>query len=491
MPESWKECEGQIVDGQFPLVQHLGGSDHSVVFLTKRGKGTPQRAAIKFVPADAATAEAQLSRWKQATQLSHPNLIGLFESGRCHLVGMDLLYVVMEHASENLAEFLPQRALSPAETRDMLEPFVDTLSYLHGKGFVHGCIRPGNILASDDQLKLSSDSIRRVGESRIGNAKADAYTAPEFPAGANAYSEPGDVWALGVTVVESLTQRVPERASSQSTDGQGVAVPETLPQPFSRHCAPRLAGASLSNGGPSPDIAAKLNPKAAPAPPPITASAPTSARSTQNLPEATKPAAPQKPEWLSLGNLIARGCTGQIGRGRRPALGSALHRRTTSWRKTTGARSSSDRRQKFARAKLLSFRCGDPGLDSGSDLRDSPVARQPAGNQSYRRLTQRPCGYAKHFPYSRKSCTGDAGKAAAEGRAETDCATSESTRATLSAGSCAIAAVARPSAADIDNVGREAVRTKRFGIVAHNFACIAQGSGSTVRRIGASSALRG
>ena len=280
MPESWKECEGQIVDGQFPLVEHLGGSDHSVVFRTQR-KNSQEKAAIKFVPADPATADAQLSRWKSAAQLSHPNLIKLHESGRCHLAGIDMLYVVMEHASENLAEFLPHRALSAAETRDMLEPFIDTLTYLHGKGFVHGNIRPGNILAIDDQLKLSSDSIRRATEPRLGAAKVDAYAAPESSQGKSA--EPADVWSLGVTLVESLTQRVPDGASSAAS-GQSVTAPESLPDPFldiARHSLQTNPQQRWTIA----DISQKLNPKAAPPPPPP---APTV---SQTIPAAVKPAA--------------------------------------------------------------------------------------------------------------------------------------------------------------------------------------------------------
>ena len=294
MPESWKECEGQLVDGQFPLVQHLGGSDHSVVFLTQRGKGAPEKVAIKFVPADPATADAQLSRWKNAAQLSHPNLIKLYESGRCHLAGIDLLYVVMEHASENLAQFLPQRALSPAETRDMLEPFVETLSYLHGKGFVHGGIRPGNILAIDDQLKLSSDAIRRVGEDRIGKAPTDAYAPPEAALGQT--SEAGDIWALGVTLIEALTQRVPEAASANASDAQQLSVPESLPQPFldiARHSLQSKPQQRWTIA----DISQKLNPKAAPPPPPPPVIAKHSrGREADNAAKSTpKQAIPPKP----------------------------------------------------------------------------------------------------------------------------------------------------------------------------------------------------
>lgn len=262
MPETWRECEGQVVDGQFQLLQHLGGSDHSVVFLTQRGKGQQEKAAIKFLPAEGRHVEAQLSRWKAAAQLSHPNLIKLFESGRCNLAGMDLIYVVMEYASENLAEFLPTRALSPAETRDMLEPFVDALGFLHGKGFIHGGIKPGNILAIDDQLKLSSDSIRRKSDSQVGSSKASAYVPPEAAEGEN--SEAGDVWALGVTLVEALTQRVPERSSGDHEP----QVADTMPQPFldiARQCLRKKPKERWTIA----QISACLNPKAAPpAPPP-------------------------------------------------------------------------------------------------------------------------------------------------------------------------------------------------------------------------------
>ena len=279
MPETWKECEGQVIDGRFSLIEHVGGSDHSVVFRTQRGKDSSEKAAIKFVQADPANAEAQLKRWKQAAQFSHPNLIKLFESGRCQMAGMDLLYVVMEFASENLAEFLPQRALSPSETRDMLEPFIDTLTYLHGKGVVHGNIKPGNILAIDDQLKLSSDSIRRVGEGPLGGAKPDAYTAPEAANGE--YSAPADVWALGVTLVEALTQRTPELRAGDPA----AQVADSVPQPFQDIASHSLQG-KPNERWTIAEISAKLNPKAA-------ASAPLPA-STQNLPEVAKPAAPSQ-----------------------------------------------------------------------------------------------------------------------------------------------------------------------------------------------------
>src|SRR4051794_23110554 len=64
MLRDWKQWEGQVVNGTFPLRQHLGGSEHSAVFLTERRGREPQRAVIKLIPADPATTAAQLARWE-------------------------------------------------------------------------------------------------------------------------------------------------------------------------------------------------------------------------------------------------------------------------------------------------------------------------------------------------------------------------------------------------------------------------------------------
>ena len=61
MTKDWKQWEGQLVNGEFHLRQYLGGSDHSAVFLTERGGGEPQKAAIKFI-LDAGDTEVQLAR---------------------------------------------------------------------------------------------------------------------------------------------------------------------------------------------------------------------------------------------------------------------------------------------------------------------------------------------------------------------------------------------------------------------------------------------
>src|ERR1035438_1129407 len=157
--ESWKAWEGRVVDGRFPLRQWLGGSDHSAVFLTDLRGPASQKAAIKLIETDAGGADRELSRLRSATKLSHPHLIRIFEAGRSPMDGAPVVYVVMELAEEDLSQILPLRPLAPAEVSDLLPPLLDALSYLHEKGFVHSRIKPSNVLAVGDQLKLSTDQV--------------------------------------------------------------------------------------------------------------------------------------------------------------------------------------------------------------------------------------------------------------------------------------------------------------------------------------------
>ncbi len=222
----WEEYEGEVINNTFPLRQYLRGSGHSAVFLTQLSGPQPSKAAVKLIPAGE-FADVQLSLWRRGSQLSHPNLLGLHQSGRCQLAGMDLLYVVMEYAEEDLSQILPERPLAASEARDMLEPVLDALTYLHGQGLIHSHIKPSNILATGDRLKLSSDTLFPSGESRKFPGELDVYAPPECAT--SALTAASDVWSLGMTLVEALTQRAPEWQPASQT---GPVAPDTLPQPF-------------------------------------------------------------------------------------------------------------------------------------------------------------------------------------------------------------------------------------------------------------------
>ncbi len=242
MSEAWKKWEGRTVDGRFPLQRYLGGSGHSAVFLTvtqPRGSDS-EKAAIKLIRAGAVDANHQFLRWKAASELTHPNLIRIFEAGRGEQDGTELLYVVMEYAEENLSQILPERALTAEETRGMLAPVLRALQFVHDRGFVHGHIQPSNILAVADQVKLSSDALSMAGERSSGARATSAYDPPEAATGAS--STAADVWQLGMTLIEVLTQHLPVWDRTRISAPQ---VPAAVPEPFreiARHCLQADAG---------------------------------------------------------------------------------------------------------------------------------------------------------------------------------------------------------------------------------------------------------
>jgi TonB family protein len=218
---------GRVIDGRFSLLQWLGSSGRGGVFFTELDGNPQRRAAIKLIPADENEAQARIRVWASTAALSHPHLMRLFQTGTWR-VGSDLLlYAVMEFAEQDLSQILPERPLTPSETREMLEPVLDALGYLHTNGFVHGHLNPSNIMVVDDQLKIFSESLRVAGEPIRTVESPSVYYAPESAAGP--ISPSADLWSLGALLVETLTQHPPvwERSMHQEP-----VVPESIPQPF-------------------------------------------------------------------------------------------------------------------------------------------------------------------------------------------------------------------------------------------------------------------
>jgi len=160
---------------------------------------------------------------QRASKLSHPNLFHLLPGGRWQLAEMDLGFVVMEYAEEtwdtsSLSVRSQQKRLAKCSASSR------RLKYIHSKGFAHSHIKPSNIMAMGDHLKLAFDTVLPLGEPRPTYRPVDAYDAPE--AGTAPVAGAGDVWSLGMTLVETLTQHPP--ASSPENQADPI-VPPTLP----------------------------------------------------------------------------------------------------------------------------------------------------------------------------------------------------------------------------------------------------------------------
>jgi TonB family protein len=221
MNQTGRQWAGQIIDGRFGLSVQLGASESACVYATEY-EGGP--AAIKLIRADRAQAKEHLLRWSRTIGLADPGIARLFETGRCQVGGMEFVFAVMERAEETLAEILVQRALTPIEVHHMLPSILGALAYLHGRGFAHSRLKPANILAVGDYVKISSDRICAIGAGENGSSESDGREAET-----RMCSVAADVWSVGLLITEALTQQVPQWSPSEP---DGPVLPPLLPQPF-------------------------------------------------------------------------------------------------------------------------------------------------------------------------------------------------------------------------------------------------------------------
>ena len=148
-----QDLQGTFLEGVGTVGALLGATPDSAVYALDN-EALDNEAAIKF-RADTGAPDGDLS-------LDHPNLIRLRATGSCILDGVSLRYLVMERADETLAGVLAERRLPESDARELLDPTLAALGYLHRNGYAHTALRPSNVMACGDQLKLSSDRVVRA-----------------------------------------------------------------------------------------------------------------------------------------------------------------------------------------------------------------------------------------------------------------------------------------------------------------------------------------
>ena len=163
MTDSWNSLEGVTIAEKFELQNLLSEEANSARFLT-RVTGQPQRwgwLRLALWSGDAADDQFELS---------HPNLLRVWEAGYTHRGDTRLAYLFTEPADEDLGAVLRERPLNQLEAREAVLSAAKALSYLHARKLVHGKLEPAAIVAVGDRIKLSSDAIRHCGESATAAA---------------------------------------------------------------------------------------------------------------------------------------------------------------------------------------------------------------------------------------------------------------------------------------------------------------------------------
>jgi tetratricopeptide (TPR) repeat protein len=198
---------GAVV-GRFELVREIGRGGFGVVW-EARDRELGRTVAFKAVRAGdrAGLREERLLREAEAAaRLSHPNIVTLFDVGRCEHGP----YLVLEMLrGQTLADRLEQ---GPLPLREALRIGVEVargVAHAHGQGVVHRDLKPGNVLLCEDgQVKVLDFGLAHaLGQRRTGGG-TPAYMAPEQWKGAPE-DERTDVFALGVMLYRMLVNELP------------------------------------------------------------------------------------------------------------------------------------------------------------------------------------------------------------------------------------------------------------------------------------------
>lgn len=198
---SWQQLEGQEVHGRYPLHRCIAEADGKAIYETTYRE---QPAIIKLIrPHSSQTAFYLLAGIDAGKTLRHPNLIEIYDSGDTRVDGTRYVYAVMERADDNLGRVLRDRPLESDELRELLDGTLSVLDFIHAEGFVHTSLRPSNVLAVGDRLKISADSVHAVDQAR-GYAEAPGiYDAPET--GAGVHLPASDIYSLAVLLAEAAS----------------------------------------------------------------------------------------------------------------------------------------------------------------------------------------------------------------------------------------------------------------------------------------------
>ncbi|PSL08138.1 serine/threonine protein kinase [Haloactinopolyspora alba] len=175
--------------------------DRVIKLILRDGEGTRERARREGMV---------LSRLQDAT--AHPNVVRMFD--------VDVLpkphpypFLVFEFVTgEDLGEVIRGGTLTPGDVRRIGIDVAEGLKYLHGLDVWHCDIKPGNLLWTEDGVKILDFGIAKTPESTQGHtASTPRYTPPDLdqvPASTAGYID-RDLYALGITLYEALTNAYP------------------------------------------------------------------------------------------------------------------------------------------------------------------------------------------------------------------------------------------------------------------------------------------
>jgi serine/threonine protein kinase len=166
---------------------------------------------------DAGFRERFLSEARIAVKLEHPHVIPVYDAAEAKggLLFMSMRYI---EDGNTMASLIAQRErLDPGTAAKIISGIASALDHAHGQGLVHRDVKPANILIAAQtsqhpyltdfglSKRASSNTVFSGGGSVVGTVD---YMSPEQGQG-ELVDARTDIYALGVTLFEALTGKLP------------------------------------------------------------------------------------------------------------------------------------------------------------------------------------------------------------------------------------------------------------------------------------------
>ena len=210
-----------LLGGRYELIEIIGSGGMADIHRALDHQ-LQREVAVKILrdplAQDESFQENFLHEARAAANLSHPNVVTIFDFGRDD----GTLYIVMEYiAGTDLKTLIRRRKqLTPLEAVELMKKISDGVGYAHRAGLVHCDLKPQNILVTpDNKVKITDFGVSRALATIQPDEHSDIvwgspqYFSPEQASG-GAPSPASDVYSLGAILYEMITGQPPFVADS-------------------------------------------------------------------------------------------------------------------------------------------------------------------------------------------------------------------------------------------------------------------------------------
>ena len=228
-----KGCaHGRPLLGRFDVIDHLGSGGFGFV-VRARDRLLGRDVALKMPLPERILSTADVHRFlreaQSAARLDHPNIVRVFDAGELGPFGY---FIASEFcAGPSLRRWLGTQTgpVAPRLAARLVEALAGAVQHAHERGILHRDIKPDNIILAGgpepEELvpRLTDFGLAKLVEDNGNETRSEAklgtphYMAPEQAAGRRREVGPAtDIYALGVTLYEVLTGRVPFRGETDA-----------------------------------------------------------------------------------------------------------------------------------------------------------------------------------------------------------------------------------------------------------------------------------